>query len=155
MQKLLLFVIAVCAAAGLIASRGNAPEERGPDRRSAGGETRIERSSDGHFYVDALVNDEPVRFMIDTGASGVALTMEDAERIGLEFDPNRFRVVGSGASGPVHGEAIMIDSVDVDGKTASDLRGAVLEGLGVSLLGQEYLAALDNVEISGDEMVLR
>ncbi len=46
-------------------------------------ETVLERESNGHFYVHAKVNGELVRFLVDTGASGVALTVEDAQRIGI------------------------------------------------------------------------
>jgi aspartyl protease family protein len=49
----------------------------------------------------------------------------------------------------------VLDSVDIDGKAASDVRGSVIEGLDISLLGQAYLSELEKVEISGDEMVLR
>jgi aspartyl protease family protein len=64
-------------------------------------------------------------------------------------------VVGSGASGPVRGQQVMIDSVSLDGKEVRTLRGAVLEGLDVSLLGQAYLSRITSVTISGEEMVLR
>jgi clan AA aspartic protease (TIGR02281 family) len=97
----------------------------------------------------------PVKFMVDTGATPVALTIEDAARIGVEFQPDSFSVIGSGASGPVRGERVVLDSVDIDGKAASDVRGSVIEGLDISLLGQAYLSELEKVEISGDEMVLR
>jgi aspartyl protease family protein len=156
MQKLALFVIGFAVAVAAAAPREDEPSAR-EDRpqRSSGGATRVERSEDGHFYVDATVNDQSVRFLVDTGATSVALTTADAGRIGVEFDQENFRVVGSGASGPVQGQRILLDSVEVDGKAASDVRGVVLEGLGVSLLGQAYLAELEKVEISGDEMVLR
>ena len=155
MQKLIPFVIAAAVGVGVAAPRANEPSPRPTQQAGEGGETRLDRSEDGHFYVEASVNDQPVRFLVDTGATGVALTIEDAERIGIEFTPGSFRVVGSGASGPVHGQNVMLDSVDVDGKAAADVRGAVIEGLGVSLLGQAYLSQLEKVEISGDEMLLR
>ena len=118
-------------------------------------ETLLERSSGGHFYVDAEVNGQLVRFVVDTGATSVALTVEDARRIGLPFSTSEFQVVGTGASGPVRGQSITLDKVSVDGKEVRGVSGAVLEGLGVSLLGQSYLSRIGGVEMSGDYMRLQ
>ena len=120
-----------------------------------GGETRLSRRDGGHFYADGLVNGKPVEFVVDTGATTIALTVEDARRIGIKFDPRDFAVIGSGASGAVRGVAVTIDSVSVDGREVRTLRGAVLEGLGVSLLGQAYLSRIGSVTMTGGEMILR
>src|SRR5690348_15538405 len=64
-------------------------------------EVVLERSSDHHYYADAQVNGRPVHFMIDTGASETALTPEDAQSIGIALDPNKYEVIGDGASGMV------------------------------------------------------
>ncbi|MDB5662001.1 MAG: family clan aspartic protease [Sphingomonas bacterium] len=77
--------------------------------------TVVARSPSGHFLVDGEVNGQKVRFVVDTGASTVALTIADAHRIGLPFDPARFAVVASGASGAVRGEIIELGSVALDG----------------------------------------
>lgn len=126
-----------------------------PQRAGWGGETRLTPGPGGHFHTRALVNGQPVEFIVDTGATTIALTEADARRIGVNFDPADFQVVGSGASGPVRGQQVMIDSVSLDGKEVRTLRGAVLEGLDVSLLGQAYLSRITSVTISGEEMVLR
>lgn len=118
-------------------------------------DTVIERSDNGHYYAVADVNGTPTRFVVDTGATTVALTVEDAKRAGIAVDPGQFQVIGSGASGAVRGQEIMIDTVILDGKRAAQVRGAVLEGLNVSLLGQNYLSKLDAVEIRRGTMTLR
>ncbi|OYY91245.1 MAG: hypothetical protein B7Y45_04475 [Sphingomonas sp. 28-66-16] len=118
-------------------------------------ETVIERSDNGHFYTLAEVNGSPTHFVVDTGATMVALTVEDARRAGIAVDPARFAVIGQGASGDVRGQDIMLDSVVLDGKRVSGVRGAVLEGLPVSLLGQSYLGQLETVEINRGTMKLR
>ncbi len=115
----------------------------------------IERSSSGHFFAVADVNGEPIRLVVDTGADTVALTQDDAKRAHVAFDPALFEVVGSGASGDVRGQEVTIDSIVLDGKRAAAVRGVVLEGLSMSLLGQSYLAKLDSVHISHDTMRLR
>jgi aspartyl protease family protein len=123
--------------------------------RSRGGETRLARMDNGHFYAEASVNGQPVHLVVDTGASTVALTVADAQRIGIPFSDGDFDVIGSGASGPVRGKMIQLDSVEVDGKEVKHVRGAILEGLDVSLLGQSYLSEIGGVQMSGDQMVLR
>ncbi|MDB5669905.1 MAG: aspartyl protease [Alphaproteobacteria bacterium] len=133
---------------------GTAPGGGG-NSRAPGGETRLERMGNGHFYADASVNGQPVHLVVDTGASTVALTVTDAQRIGIPFSEGDFDVIGSGASGPVRGKLISLDSVDVDGKDVRNVRGAILEGLDVSLLGQSYLSQIGGVQMSGDQMVLR
>lgn len=122
------------------------------DRR----ETVLERKMNGHFYTHAKINDrELVHFIVDTGATVVVLTVEDARRLGIPFNPAEFTVVGEGAAGPVRGTDIMLDSVEVDGKRVENVRGAILEGSTLSLLGQAYLSRMGEVEMSGDYMVLK
>ena len=119
-------------------------------------ETVLEREANGHFYAHAKVNDaELVEFVVDTGASVVALTVDDARRLGISVDPSQFTVVGEGASGLVRGKEVMLKSVDVDGKRVENVRGVVLEGSRLSLLGQAYLSRMGEVEMSGDYMVLK
>lgn len=118
-------------------------------------ETVLERSPAGHFLAVADVNRMPVRFVVDTGADMVALTLEDAERAGVRFDRAAFDVVGQGAGGPVRGQAVTIDEITLDGKRATGVRAVVLEGADVSLLGHSYLRELASVNIQGDEMRLR
>jgi aspartyl protease family protein len=118
-------------------------------------ETRLERMENGHFYADPSINGQPVHVVIDTGASFVALTKADAQRIGIPFSESEFDVVGTGASGPVRGKLIELERIDLDGKEVRRVRGAVLEGLDISLLGQTYLSRIGGVQMSGDQMVLR
>jgi aspartyl protease family protein len=123
---------------------------------ASSGETVLTRAGDGHFYADVLVNGRTIRFLVDTGASGVALTRDDAMRAGVSFDPGRFEVVGTGASGPVRGQRVRIADMRLDLKQASDVDGAVLDdGLSVSLLGQSFLSRIGSVSIEADRMTLR
>lgn len=119
------------------------------------GETVLLRQPDGHFYANAEVNYGQVRFMVDTGATPVALSQADAMRANVAFDPGRFEVVGSGASGPVYGQAVTIHAITLDGKRAQGVPGVVLRDVPVSLLGQSYLRQLRGVAIEGDRMTLR
>jgi len=114
---------------------------------------RIVRSFDGHFYVTAQVNGVPIRFMIDTGASMVALSADDAERANVPLGDQVG--IARGVGGDVEMTPVRIDSVAVGGLTARAVRGAVVETLDTSLLGQSFLSQLQSVEISGDTMTLR
>ena len=118
-------------------------------------ETVLEREDNGHFYVHAKINGELVRFVVDTGASTVALTEEDAQRVGLDINPSSYEYIGEGASGPVRGQLVTIDEVDVEGKVVDNVSGAVLKGSKISLLGQSYLTRMGEVQMRGDTMVLR
>jgi aspartyl protease family protein len=170
MYKLLLAAILLGLGAGWMLPTGEAPApsaavltvpEAGrpspaADAGSAGPvETLLERSGNGHFYVHGEVNAQLVRFVVDTGATAVALTVEDARRLGIPFSPADFTVIGTGASGAVRGKPMTFNTVSVEGKEVRDVRGAVVEGLDVSLLGQTYLSRIGGVEMSGDSMRLR
>ena len=158
MQKAVLIVIVVGTAIGLLLPSGKQEPTvaAASVKQAVKAETRLEREANGHFYVDAEVNDEQlVHFMVDTGASGVALTIEDAERLGVPFSRDNFQVVGTGASGEVRGQFVKLDRISIEGKEARNVNGAVLEGLEISLLGQSYLSRLSGIDISGDTMTLR
>lgn len=169
MEKSFLVVIALGAAIGLMlpthrsapvapppaamhAVTAPAAEDPGPPMPQ---ETKLERAPNGHFYAEANVNGQPVRLLVDTGATCVALTVADAQRIGVAFSPNEFTVVGTGASGPLRGAQVTLDRVEVDGKEVRNVRGMVVEGLTVSLLGQTYLSRIASVQMNGDTMTLR
>ena len=118
-------------------------------------ETVLERDSNGQFFAHGEVNGEPIRFIVDTGADMVALTVEDARRAHVQFDENNFMVVAKSASGVARGQDVILDNVLLDGKRVHDVRGAVVQGLDVSLLGQSYLARIGSVHMAGDEMRLK
>jgi aspartyl protease family protein len=172
MGKSLLMMIAAGILIGLMLPSGRrspaAPEREesvptaaavtaspAPPLLQAPRETRLARMGNGHFYADPAINGQPVHVVIDTGASFVALTKADARRIGVPFAESEFDVVGMGASGPVRGKLIELERIDLDGKEVRKVRGAVLEGLDISLLGQSYLSRIGGVQMSGDQMVLR
>jgi aspartyl protease family protein len=117
--------------------------------------TVLYRNSDGHFYTDALVNGSSVHFVVDTGASFVALTSEDARKIGIPFDRSEFEVIGRGASGDVRGKVITLHHIAIGRQEGWDVEAAIIDkGLDVSLLGQSWLGVVDSVQISGETMTL-
>lgn len=160
MQKAFLLVVAAGVVIGLAwpSDRASAPTAPalstapgGEDGEDEPRETVLERSGGGHFYADVEVNGELVRFLVDTGATGIALTERDAERVGLTVDRGSYEPVGMGAGGPIRGQFVTLDKVSLDGKAAHKVEGAILEGSEISLLGQNYLGRY-SIEMRGDTM---
>lgn len=119
------------------------------------GQTVLRRERDGHFYANVQAEGGQFRFLVDTGASVVALTGADAEAMGLDWDEDSLRTIGRGASGPVEGVPVTIARMEVGGFEAHQVEAAIIpQGLGISLLGQSFLSKIHNVQISGDEMRL-
>jgi aspartyl protease family protein len=159
MDKLFLYIVVIGIAIG-VAMPGSRPGSSGNPHRvttpsEPAKETQLERTESGHFYTYATVNGQLVKFIVDTGADVVALTPEDAERAGGKFNPADFDVVGEGAGGPIRGQPVMIDSIEIDGKLVNDVRGVVIENASRSLLGQSYLERMGEVQMRGSTMVLR
>ena len=136
-------------------SRSEAPEATSTTYSAVPVETRVRRMGNGHFYVHALVNGQLVRFVVDTGATTVALTPEDAERAGIQVNASSFQPIGMGAGGPIRGQEVRLDSLNLDGKQVNHLRAVVIDGADISLLGQNYLSQIRSVQMAGDEMILR
>ncbi len=124
--------------------------------KSSGGEVRLVRSGDSHFYADTEVDGTNIRMMVDSGASIVALTRRDAEAIGIDVDRLPIGGMARTAGGDVPMRTVMLDSVEVQGIEVRDVRAAVVDAdMGVSLLGQSFLSQLDAVNVEGDTMTLR
>lgn len=124
-------------------------------RSDSDGEVRLTRRGDGHFYADVEVNGTNVEFMIDTGASGIALTPKDAERVGLRLDEGERTYVGQGAGGALTGQLVELDQVRLGPRSASGMNAAVIDGAGTNLLGQSFLTRFQEVTVRGDVMTLR
>lgn len=136
-------------------SASESRSDSGPPTPGPDGSVTLERNGDGHFYAEAKVNGASIRFLVDTGASGVALAQDDARRAGIPVTPSDFEVVGQGASGEVRGQPVSLERVSLGHKESVDLPAVVLEGSEHSLLGQDFLRQFRSVSIEGDRMVLR
>jgi aspartyl protease family protein len=120
------------------------------------GEVVLERARDGHFYAEVAVGSGSVMMLVDTGASIVALTGNDASMMGVDWNASEVRPIARGASGDVYGVPVMLDRIQVGELEAEGVPAIVVpEGLDVSLLGQSFLSKMNGVEIKQDGMVIR
>jgi aspartyl protease family protein len=124
------------------------------ERERSDGAVELDRASDGHFYADVQVNGAMLHMLVDTGATAIALSREDARSAGLATSIGMPEVVGQGADGDVHGEIASLDRVSLGRKTVEGLPAVVLNSGEQSLLGQSFLSKFDRVSIEGDKMVL-
>jgi aspartyl protease family protein len=109
-----------------------------------------------HFRAFAEMNGQRVQVLIDTGASDVALTKDDARRIGLDPDTLSYTIPYRTANGTSFGAPVRIASIKIGDIIVDDVPGHVAAGdLGQSLLGMSFLRRLSSFEVRGDEMVLR
>ncbi|WP_298906788.1 TIGR02281 family clan AA aspartic protease [uncultured Aliiroseovarius sp.] len=119
------------------------------------GEIVLPRAYDGHFYATLRMNGQPVDFIVDTGASNIVLTTEDAARIGVEMNALRFYGRAMSANGEVRTAPARIANVELLGVQDFGVEVWVNEGeMPRSLLGNDYLQRFEKIEISRDQLVL-
>jgi aspartyl protease family protein len=116
----------------------------------------VMRAGDGHFAVLGAINERPILFLIDTGASFVTLTRDDARQIGIDVDALDYRLPIRTANGTMIAAAVTIDHLTVGPIERRNLKALVApEGvLDQSLLGMTFLDTLAGYSISGDRLVL-
>jgi aspartyl protease family protein len=93
----------------------------------------------GHFMADGQINGGPVRFMVDTGATTIAIPAHEASRLRIDYQKGR-RGMAQTAGGPTAAYAVMLDTVRVGGIELQNVEAIVIEqGLNVTLLGNSFL----------------
>lgn len=119
------------------------------------GGVHIRKSEDGHFHVDAAVNDVPITFIIDTGASTIVLSKSDAARLGINPDSLSYTGISTTANGRVSTASIKLDKITIGSITRDQIRAEVNDGeMDGSLLGMSFLNSLSGFSVHGDELVL-
>lgn len=121
-----------------------------------GGQAQVLKGADGHYWAEAMVDGKSVRFLVDTGATAVALTAEDARRLG--YDPlkldYRYEIVT--ADGRARAAAVRLARVTVAGTAVDNVDALVIEkGLHTSLLGMSYLGRLTAFEATRTALILK
>jgi len=121
----------------------------------SGDRIELPRAPDGHYYLTAEVSGVPVRFVVDTGASQIVLSQEDAERIGIDTKSLAYLGRAYTANGEVRTAPVRLENLVVGSVRHENLRAVVNEGeMGQSLLGMDYLQRFASIEITGGRLIL-
>lgn len=119
------------------------------------GQIEVPLAPDGHYYLTLQLDGTPVQFMVDTGASAIVLSRDDAERAGVDLETLAFLGRAETANGVVRTAGARISQVSVGDITDHNVRVSVNEGeMDGSLLGMSYLRRFDKVEIQDRKLVL-
>jgi aspartyl protease family protein len=101
----------------------------------------------GHVAITALVNGAPVRFLVDTGASRVTLTLDDAHTAGIGRGELVFSQRSQTANGPAREAPITLREIRIEQLSIDNVAAAVNENLNISLLGMSFLKRLKSFEM--------
>ncbi len=117
----------------------------------------IKATQNGHFNTQADINGRTIEVMIDTGATMVALTYEDAERAGISLRDQDFTRAVSTANGVARVAPVTLDRVSIGDITVRDVPAAVAERgrLKTSLLGMSFLSRLSRFDMRSGVLVLQ
>lgn len=149
-----LIFFGVIAAAGLWGDIRNSVIPRQSVFEQAG-RVEVPRAPDGHFYLTVTVNDTPLRFVVDTGASEVVLTRADARRVGINPDTLSYTGAARTANGEVNTAPVRLAQVSIGPLQDRNVRAWVNGGeMDTSLLGMTYLQRFEKLEISRDTLIL-
>lgn len=120
-----------------------------------GGETVVLKAdSRGHFFANGMVNGIPIHFMVDTGATSIALGISDARRAGVNVQEGE-PILTQTANGVAQAWRVRLRSVKVGSVTLTDVDGSVLSiDMPHALLGMSFLNRMD-MQRSGESMTLR
>lgn len=123
----------------------------------ADGTVELRAGANGHFHAEAEINGRPVEVLVDTGASMVALTYEDAETAGIYLNPADFTHAVSTANGIARVAPVTFDRISIGDITVRNVSGVVSERgkLMTSLLGMSFLGKLERVDIRSGLLVLQ
>jgi aspartyl protease family protein len=116
---------------------------------------QIKIADDGHFYIDLTINNKPVRFMIDTGASDIVLSAIDARRIGIDMNNLSFNKRYQTANGSIFGAGVVLREIKISDIILNNIPASVNDSnMGTSLLGMSFLKRFKKYEFYQDSLVL-
>ncbi len=111
---------------------------------------------DGHFHVDARVEGRHLDFLVDTGASRVALRESDAAMAGVHAMPRDYTALISTANGTIKGAPVTLSRIEIGDITVFDVPALVLpdQALAQNLLGVSFLSRLRRYEVADGRLLL-
>jgi aspartyl protease family protein len=119
--------------------------------------TELSSGSNGHYVTKASINNRNISVLIDTGASAVALSYEDAEAVGLRPSSLDFDVPVNTANGVGKAARVKLRKVEIDNVRVSDVEGLVLQkgALEGTLLGMSFLSRLRSFSVENGKLILK
>jgi aspartyl protease family protein len=167
------FVVFVTGMSGLTCAEAVvAVTDRGPVYRAANAQAAMSQASaqaaqaaaagatipkaaDGHYWADGQMNGAKVRFLVDTGATAVALTPADARRLGFDVRALTYSSHVVTAAGNARAASVKLASLTVAGARLENVDALVIEkGLDTSLLGMTYLGRLASFQATREALIL-
>lgn len=120
-------------------------------------EVVLHKVLNGHFETPVTINGETVHMLVDTGASTVAISWDDAEKLGLKPETLDFTQTVMTANGNARAAPVTLSEVAIGPIVRQDIRASVAEKgkLDQSLLGMSFLSTLDFLQMQTDELRLR
>ncbi|MBO9445327.1 TIGR02281 family clan AA aspartic protease [Ruegeria sp. R14_0] len=126
-----------------------------PQMTVTGQTIEVPRAHDGHYYLPIEVNGQPITFLVDTGASQIVLSSQDAERIGIDPDQLNYFGRANTANGQVRTAPVSLDTLSLGPITDRNISAWVNEGeLNKSLLGMDYLHRFSNIQFANGRLLL-
>jgi len=121
------------------------------------GDIRVPMSRDGHYWLNIDVNGTAVRFVVDTGASHIALSYQDAVNAGLDPSSLTYDRIFQTANGQTRKAFVKLDSMTLNPIEMSDVLASVSqEGqMNVSLLGMNFLNRLSGFRVENRQLILK
>ena len=140
------------------AGTGTAAPAAAPAEPSADGSRTvvIPPGRNGHFHVEGRIDGRRLNFMVDTGASVIALTARDATMLGIQPAERDYVAIVNTANGTVRAAPVQLGMVEIEDLVAHDVDALVLpdRALSENLLGLSFLSRLRRFEYSGGKLVL-
>jgi len=118
-----------------------------------GRETRVPMAIDGHFWVEARVNGEKVKFLVDSGATMTTIDRGTARKAGIEVSPTRDQYVRTG-NGVIRVASGRVDRIEVGGIERRDLGVQIADNDNLNVLGMNFLSSLSRWGVEGRWLVL-
>ena len=125
-------------------------------QKTNSGEIVVSAAQDGHFYLSAKVNGGlPISFMVDTGASDVVISLDEAKKLGINVAKLDFNKRYQTANGMVRGASVVLDEIEFGGvkfyNVSVSVNGAEM---GTSLMGVSFLKRFKKYEVYRDRLIL-
>lgn len=116
----------------------------------------LRRQDDGHYWVQAEVNGNPVRFMIDSGATRTAMNAQTAADTGVDVDYNGYPMILDTANGRVSAKRGSVKKLEIGSYSVVDHKVVVSDSFGdTNVLGMNFLDSMKSWKVEGNMMVLQ